>query len=68
MYLIIVLLRSTQPQMIARNPIVLHQRYTLLSDCNIRSYINFTSVGICASREKINLVGDEILGFAVAPQ
>ena len=37
-------------------------------NCNIRSYTIFSSVGICASCEKVNLMGDEILGLAVAPQ
>jgi len=27
---------------------------------NIRIYVHFSSVGICASREKVNLVGHEM--------
>ena len=43
--------------MTARNCIVLHQKYTILSSCNSSSCVNFSSVGVCSSREKVEVSG-----------
>jgi hypothetical protein len=37
-------------------------------DCNVRSYINFSVLGVGASFEEVKLVVDEIQTFVVVPQ
>jgi len=41
------------PAITARNRIVLQQRYAVLFGCNVKSYIDFSSMGVCSSCEEV---------------
>jgi hypothetical protein len=57
---------SAQLQLTAGYHIVLYQRHTVLSGCNVRSYIDFLKHGNLFHVRKLKLVVDETLVFPVA--
>jgi hypothetical protein len=56
---------SAQPQLTARNCIVLHKKYTVLSGCNVMSCVDFQVWELVPNVKKFKLVVDEILAFPV---